>query len=176
MERDWLYHQYVTLGKSLRDIGNDISKSSKTISYWMKKFDIPRRQYAYQSEYRTNKNRVSVICDSCGKEFLKPPARANRREHQFCSTECGHQFIRDQLKSQNQSSRRKYSYTLWRNAVKERDGYMCQKCGSTEKLHVHHLLPYLEHKELREDIDNGITFCSKCHYEIHKIMRDEDMV
>ena len=55
----------------------------------------------------------------------------------------------------------------WRESVLERDGYHCQRCGSGESLHAHHILPYKENLELRTDIDNGITLCDKCHTSFH---------
>lgn len=51
----------------------------------------------------------------------------------------------------------------WIRAVKERDGYRCKNCGTTEKLHAHHIVPWKEDFNLRFDIDNGETLCSTCH-------------
>lgn len=50
----------------------------------------------------------------------------------------------------------------WRDKVIERDG-CCQCCGATGNLHVHHILNYANHKELRTDVTNGITLCEQCH-------------
>ena len=35
-------------------------------------------------------------------------------------------------------------------------------------LNAHHLDSYHDHKELRYDINNGITLCKSCHREFHK--------
>ena len=29
----------------------------------------------------------------------------------------------------------------WKNSVKERDSYVCRRCGYNKNLHVHHILP-----------------------------------
>ena len=60
-------------------------------------------------------------------------------------------------------------HDLWRSIVCEQDNYECQKCGSKEDLHCHHIRPVKTHPHLALDPDNGITLCKNCHYEIgHK--------
>jgi len=56
---------------------------------------------------------------------------------------------------------------LWKRAIKERDG-ACMSCGSRERLHAHHILPFSTHPHLRTAISNGITLCKKCHKALHK--------
>lgn len=62
-------------------------------------------------------------------------------------------------------SKRRFAdlYKVWRNRVKERDGYKCQRCESEKKLHVHHIIPWKENESLRFDLENGITLCMSCH-------------
>ena len=61
-------------------------------------------------------------------------------------------------------------YYEWRKQVYERDNYTCQCCGSKKsgKFNAHHIYGYSEHKELRTDINNGITLCEECHKDYHK--------
>jgi predicted restriction endonuclease len=55
-------------------------------------------------------------------------------------------------------------YKNWRKAVFERDNYTCQKCGKKGGyLTAHHLKSFLYYKELRFDINNGLTLCDNCH-------------
>lgn len=62
------------------------------------------------------------------------------------------------------------NYPAWRTAVFERDSYKCQACGRGGKnLHAHHIFNYQQHPELRIRIDNGITFCRKCHRYFHRL-------
>lgn len=66
-------------------------------------------------------------------------------------------------------------YKAWRKDVFERDNYTCQNCGDNKghNLIAHHIIPFKECLEiingLEFDIDNGITFCKKCHKLIHSI-------
>lgn len=59
-------------------------------------------------------------------------------------------------------------YIEWRNAVKERDGHMCQwpGCLSRKYIQVHHIKTWAKYPALRFTIANGITLCSKCHKNI----------
>jgi hypothetical protein len=62
-------------------------------------------------------------------------------------------------------------YRKWRESIYNRDNYTCQKCNDNSggNLTPHHIKNYAEYPELRLDINNGITFCKKCHREFHKI-------
>ena len=55
----------------------------------------------------------------------------------------------------------------WRNKVKERDNWVCQECGETERLHAHHVKHRFTHPELSDNLDNGITLCELCHAKKH---------
>lgn len=55
----------------------------------------------------------------------------------------------------------------WRQRVLARDGFVCQECGETEDLHVHHLARWVDCPELRVADDNGLTLCAACHIRVH---------
>lgn len=55
----------------------------------------------------------------------------------------------------------------WRKTVLARDGHRCVRCGSGDRLHAHHIFPYNQYVELREDVDNGVTLCDSCHSKFH---------
>jgi len=63
-------------------------------------------------------------------------------------------------KSERRSSTK---YNDWTKRIRERDGNKCTKCGSTNRLHVHHIIPWKGNKELRYEDSNAITLCVKCH-------------
>ena len=63
--------------------------------------------------------------------------------------------------------RNNYTYRQWRKRILERDK-VCQICGSSENLEVHHIKPFSEYSELRTDDNNGIVLCRKCHRNLHR--------
>jgi 5-methylcytosine-specific restriction endonuclease McrA len=79
----------------------------------------------------------------------------------------------------NQSIRRMTECIYWQRAVKKRDG-KCMKCGKEKQLEAHHKKSLKEiikeynitnRDEARKcenlwDLNNGITLCRKCHYEL----------
>jgi 5-methylcytosine-specific restriction endonuclease McrA len=68
------------------------------------------------------------------------------------------------------------AYKNWRRSVLERDGNQCTQCGSTDKLHAHHLQAYREYKDLALDINNGCTLCLQCHKKTDTYGRKTVMV
>lgn len=70
----------------------------------------------------------------------------------------------------NSRDRNSPRYKKWRKDVFTRDGFKCTKCGSTQNIQAHHVIPWAEtaaQKELRFDIKNGITLCRMCHLLAH---------
>ena len=82
-------------------------------------------------------------------------------------------LLKDKLDKANKSywnyeDRRSSKYKNWKKQVLTRDNYICQRCDSKENLVVHHIKKFSENKQLRFDVNNGITLCQKCHKEVHK--------
>lgn len=73
-------------------------------------------------------------------------------------------------KGKNATGRRCLRYSKWRQMVFERDNFTCQDCGCTnkeKKLHPHHIIKWADNIELRFNLGNGMTLCTKCHNKIH---------
>jgi len=68
-------------------------------------------------------------------------------------------------------------YQKWRKEVFKRDNYTCQKCEATGYIQAHHIVRFAkllkkynihtikEAKNCKDlwNIDNGMTFCLRCH-------------
>lgn len=102
---------------------------------------------------------------------LTDKQRAKRRED-FSGPK--NPMWRGGITPENQVIRTSSLYIQWRNAVYERDGYTCKRCGRSRKpgdrvlLNAHHIKPFSTHPELRLDLANGITLCVQCHKNIAK--------
>jgi len=73
--------------------------------------------------------------------------------------------------AKNKLDRMSVEYKLWREAVFKRDNYTCQKCNKRGciNLEAHHIKSFSENISERYNIDNGITYCIKCHSEEDKL-------
>lgn len=82
-------------------------------------------------------------------------------------------FLSDQIRSS-------FYYRQWRSDIFYRDDFTCQSCGRRGgELQAHHIKPFALILELNDvktveqaircselwDINNGITYCQKCHCE-----------
>ncbi len=68
-----------------------------------------------------------------------------------------------------------FEYNLWRKSVFKRDKFTCRCCNKHSKnLQAHHILNWKNNKDLRYNIDNGITFCKECHIKFHQIYGKKD--
>jgi len=57
----------------------------------------------------------------------------------------------------------------WRNAILERDDWVCQGCKKRGgKLCAHHIKDWKDYPNLRFNLNNGITLCKECHQLEHK--------
>ena len=72
-----------------------------------------------------------------------------------------------QVKKDTQKLRNTPGANSWKQKVKQRDK-VCQCCGSTERLEVHHVSPLSVYPTLGTDIHNGMVLCQTCHRDYHK--------
>lgn len=66
---------------------------------------------------------------------------------------------------------RVYASSEWRRVrrfVRNRAACMCELCGSTDQLHVHHIKSFTQFPELRLDPDNLMLLCRGCHIDAHR--------
>jgi len=59
-------------------------------------------------------------------------------------------------------------YKKARGRARRRDRRTCQMpgCSCRKRLQVHHIIPYSQRPDLRDDLSNLITLCYTCHKEV----------
>ena len=147
-------------------------------------------QISYAEQVRRNvddKNILEVKCTYCGKWFvpklkyvqhrigaLNGKSRTPGAEYRlYCSNECKYEcpIFHKKTFSAEEKNTKKYSrevQTQLRQIVFERDNWECQKCGSIESLHCHHVEGIRWDPIESADVDKCITFCKSCHKKVHK--------
>lgn len=159
---DKIYDLYITQHKSKKDLGKLFNVDSSSIHTALLKLGIPIRN-----------NSESKIGLNTGSK---------------------HPNWKNGITPLNLRLREAFQVQLTPHVLK-RDAYKCQICGATGKLHVHHIKHFKdilaeivsEHPDLNPtdnleelyniavkdsrflDLNNLITYCPCCHYNIHKI-------
>jgi len=120
-----------------------------------------------------NKNQSSdileITCDNCKRVFERKEHLVGRGKHNFCSNTCSNEFNvgsnHYEWKEHLHDKSLKLALKQWAIKIKERDGYICQLCGETDRsiLEAHHMKHRNKFLELQFDFNNGITLCLDCH-------------
>ena len=158
LTKEILYDLYRVQRKTTIEIGNMFNMSDSSILYWLRKYDIPTfttsettNYYLYEKgglekareTQSTMENRIKSSCRQHG---------INIEDFQGFST------------TEQHMARNNTYYKEWKKKVFERDDYTCQCCGKRGgNLNAHHLYNFAEYEDLRYNVENGITFCEKCH-------------
>jgi len=121
------------------------------------------------------------LCQQCNKTFGWNGVTAYSvfKKRKFCSIECsvvGQIRYRGADHPKYQGNQKRVGQKRWSSLVINRDKGVCQSCGTTNvELHAHHLKPFRDYPESRLDLDNGITLCFQCHWNIHTAANENGM-
>ena len=61
----------------------------------------------------------------------------------------------------------------WKQKVKQRDK-VCQCCGTSNHLEVHHVNPLSVYPSLATDVNNGMVLWQTCHRDYHNQWKDSE--
>uniref|UniRef100_A0A6M3JHX4 Putative HNH endonuclease n=1 Tax=viral metagenome TaxID=1070528 RepID=A0A6M3JHX4_9ZZZZ len=193
--KEWYKNNIDKRKKQIKEYNKEYCKQNKDcIKKYMKKYRNSSSlydSYAYQISYAEevrkdpeNYNLLQVKCTYCNKWFnptnLSIMSRVaalngNKRSGEgrlYCSDGCKklcpihyqQKYPKDQKPYISRPLQKE-----WADMVKERDGYKCIKCGSTERLIAHHKEGIRWNPIESADIDIGITLCRKCEKKVHSI-------
>lgn len=150
----------------------DTCGASFKTSFWQARrahhFCNPR---CYQDWRRTRKGNlnphwkggpITKVCPICQEPFNMPPCTQNYRK--YCSKKC-------KALSQRDGKKHIHYANGWvdriKQAVRDRDSFTCQMCGSKQNLIVHHL----DNDKASHAMANLITWCRSCHCRYHNYLR-----
>lgn len=127
-----------------------------------------------------NPNSVHILTNwicHCGKHFLNTYACLKHSKYRRCY-DCylamhkgpNHPSYNFYLSEKERLKKRNFPGTnSFRRNVLIRDNFQCQNCkNSHTSLNVHHIFNWNQYKDLRFNVNNGITLCSLCHSTFHK--------
>ena len=122
----------------------------------------------------TQSDPVSVRCTQCGKRTSVPRwFEKEGLELHFCDDRCQRRWREDHRSDVQLKGRPTYRGGNWSTVartIRERDGYRCRTCGTSEEslgrqLDVHHVVPFraFESAERANHPDNLVSVCPSCH-------------
>lgn len=140
----------------------------------------------YTGKDHPNHAKIKRICPTCQESFQTIPSRNERRT--YCSNDCRGEAYSSMYRGDDNpfwkggtEYWRSGIYSELRKRIIERDGGICQGCGSENGLQIHHIIPLHIFSERFDDLDdsrgegmdphtdsNLITLCSDCHDRVHK--------
>ncbi|QDY32663.1 HNH endonuclease [Clostridium sporogenes] len=169
-------------GKEIKKTPSQIKRSK--FNYCSAKCKHKGQSFVIQGENHPKYSQTEVRCDVCGKIFTRNISEIEKYKHNYCSNKCRYKGFSKHYSGENSPNydhnkdemdrirnRNIEGYEEWRNNVFKKDDYTCQCCGDNKggNLNAHHIFNYMEHKELRTNIENGITLCDNCHKAFHDI-------
>jgi len=129
---------------------------------------------SYSCAGKNKENKVSRVCRHCGKEFVikKSQFKYYKGAGRYCSRQCAYDGMVENTRSKPVKDKygrsRRRDDLLWQRAVRERDGYICKRCGRyDEYIHTHHIILRSRSRKLIHDVDNGVCLCNSCHTWVH---------
>lgn len=183
--KEWLAHQYWTLGRTCNEIAAEVGRDEKSVWSWLRGFGIKTRMRGEvdngnqfnkgmkpwcfgKNLSEETKAKLSVKAKARGAIPFDPkvgPPFKGKRGAEIPSWKGG-------VTPERQAF---YASSEWKDAVKKiwkRDNAACQKCGKRNakgmkhSFAIHHIESF-SIKEKRADVNNLVLLCTDCHQWVH---------
>lgn len=117
----------------------------------------------YHNERWNERSQVKK-CIICGVEFITQPSNTKVTCGEACSRKYKSQTHKGDKSHFWRGGKTAPYVGEWRTRRREaldRDGYRCVLCESTDRIQVHHIVPYRYSKS--HDLNNLVCLCRSCH-------------
>jgi 5-methylcytosine-specific restriction endonuclease McrA len=123
------------------------------------------------NKFKTIRNNRMYCGEECQKKAGKNWNKTNKKYKSYRSSKYSMEVAYPNLLEKYQTkgfnfqsiSEMNYERRKWSIGVKERDGYICQRCNNRDDVKSHHIIPVSIDITKSLDLDNGITLCAECH-------------
>lgn len=166
---------------SMNDIAKIYDVSPETIRRLFIKYDIPRKNKTYKCQGWNKDKEMSLGLRKNLSEKRKEKFRRGLLVHWNKggkrSIDTKNKISNTLLEKNNNRLVISYYGSGWKKQrirCLERDGYVCQQCGNTNNLEVHHWEPY--RFSFNNNLDNLITLCWDCHKDVHRFYINEGFI
>ncbi len=111
---------------------------------WEKKYNIIRKKNGWKYQKKWAKNNPEKVLVIMRRHFTKYGKTFKMNPNEYL-----------------------YAINSWSKTIKKLDNNMCKLCDSKENINAHHLQPKQDFPQLCLDLNNGITLCKNCHWDVH---------
>lgn len=165
------------LSKQFKKLGIQTRKGKEVFdNWWNNASDKERESFVNNSKNIANAH----LQTKSSRDKLREVMQTNEYKRKMSKTKIGtnNGRYKESLSEMHRvKTRGIFGYKKWSKQVRERDDYTCKICGKTKddgyNLVAHHLDSYDTHKDLRLDLDNGVTLCVSCHNKFHNKYKGE---
>ena len=192
-DKSWLENQYITLGKTVKEIANEFGYSKYVIDKWLRRFQIARpdsdnielykdKDWLYEQNITLNKTFVQISKEtgynvSTLKKWAKVHGLPQKGTGYF---NVGHKPWNkgisekdDERVKQQANALRNFHYDKSKKGIsilkedttnyQKHNTNVCEICGSTDDVEVHHI----DKNHNNNNPENLISLCSSCHTRVH---------
>ena len=167
--KDWLFEQYWTKKRSMKDISIELDCAESRVYVFMDKFGITRRTISNSNFGKKKSIEHRMYLSNAVKGRWRGENNPNWRGG------IGRVSLLPRFDA---------DYEIWRRQIKRKFNNTCQKCGRKlgiiceccgQKIlaNTHHIKSVKDFPELATDINNGTLFCYQCHRDEHKLTPDK---
>lgn len=121
-----------------------------------------------EDAYANNRTLMRYICNCGDLSEIKFISFQRGTRCKKCNKKNNNNYNSNLTDKDREDRRKNPEYKQWVKDVYKKDNYTCKKCFKVgDKLNAHHIEGFAENEKLRIDINNGVTFCQKCHNKFH---------